>query len=85
MFHAKETLRGLYDFACPQLTGTLLAELTDNIADTDCPPELTRLGVTLRRWHHRIINWHDSQVTNDPNRRRQQPHANLQLGCTLVE
>ena len=48
-WHAKETLRGLYDIECPRLADTYLAELSDNLTDTDCPPELSRLGRTLRR------------------------------------
>ena len=54
----EETLRGLYDIDCSQLADTYLRELTDNLTDTDCPPELSRLGRTLRRWHHQILNWH---------------------------
>ena len=65
-WHAKETLRGLYDIDCPQLAGTYLRELADNLTDPDCPPELSRLGRTLRRWHHQIINWHQARVTNGP-------------------
>ena len=50
----------------PQLAGTYLRELADNLTDGDCPPELSRLGRTLRRWHHQIINWHQARVTNGP-------------------
>ena len=63
-WHAKETLRGLYDIDCPRLAGTYLCELVDDLTDGDCPPELSRLGRTLRRWHHQIINWHHARVTN---------------------
>ena len=65
-WHAKETLRGLYDIDCPQLAGTYLGELADNLQDTDCPPELRRLGRTLGRWHTAIVNWHRARVTNGP-------------------
>ena len=65
-WHAKETLRGLYDIECPQLADTYLRELVDDLTDSDCPPELSRLGRTLRRWHHQIINWHQARVTNGP-------------------
>ena len=65
-WHAKETLRGLYDIDCPQLADVYLRELTDDLTDTDCPPELSRLGRTLRRWHHQIINWHQARVSNGP-------------------
>ena len=65
-WHAKETLRGLYDIDCPRLADAYLRELTDDLTDTDCPPELSRLGRTLGRWHHQIINWHQARVTNGP-------------------
>ena len=65
-WHAKETLRGLYDIASPQLADTYLAELADNLTDSDCPPELSKLGRTLRRWHTQIVNWHHARVTNGP-------------------
>ena len=50
----------------PHLADSYLCELTDNLTDPDCPPELSRLGRTLRRWHHQIINWHHARVTNGP-------------------
>ncbi len=63
-WHAKETLRGLYDIDCPQLAATYATELVDDLADADCPPELRRLGRTLARWHTQIVNWH--HVSNGP-------------------
>ena len=38
----------------------------DELADTDCPPELHRLGRTLARLHDAIVNWHRARVTNGP-------------------
>ena len=65
-WHAKETLRGLYDIDCPQLAATYATELVDDLADADCPPELRRLGRTLARWHTQIVNWHHARVSNGP-------------------
>ena len=65
-WHAKETLRGLYDIDCPQLAGAYLGELAADLTDADCPPELRRLGRTLGRWHTPIVNWHRARVTNGP-------------------
>ena len=65
-WHAKETLRGLYDIDCPQLAGAYLTELADDLTDGDCPPELRRLGRTLGRWHSAIVNWHRARVSNGP-------------------
>ena len=64
--HAKENLRGLYDIDCPTIAGAYLTELADDLQDSDCPPELRRLGRTLANWHQAIINWHRARVTNGP-------------------
>ena len=65
-WHAKETLRGLYDIDCPQLAERYATELADDLQDADCPPELRRLGRTLAHWHTPIVNWHHARVTNGP-------------------
>jgi len=65
-WHARETLRGLYDIDCPQLAGTYLGELATDLTDTDSPPELRRLGRTLGRWHTAIVNWRRARVSNGP-------------------
>ena len=65
-WHAKETLRDLCDIDRPQLASSYLAELADDLTDPDCPPELSKLGRTLRRWHTQISNWHKPRVTNGP-------------------
>ncbi|MYI21052.1 MAG: transposase, partial [Acidimicrobiia bacterium] len=65
-WHAKETLRGLYDLDCPQIASAYLTELAEGLTDGDCPPELRRLGRTLGRWHTAIVNWHRARVTNGP-------------------
>ena len=65
-WHAKETLRGVYDIDRPQLAGAYLAELADDLQDADCPPELRRLGGTLGRWHTQITNWHRARASNGP-------------------
>ena len=65
-WHAKETLRGLYDIDCPQLAERYAAELAEDLRDADCPPELRRLGRTLARWHTPIVNWHRARVSNGP-------------------
>ena len=65
-WHAKETLRGVYDIDRPQLAGAYLAELAEDLTDADCPTELRRLGRTLARWHTQIVNWHRARVSNGP-------------------
>ena len=65
-WHAKETLRGLYDIDCPQRAERYATELADDLADADCPPELRRLGRTLAHWHTPIVNGHHARVSNGP-------------------
>ena len=60
----RETLRGLYDIDSPLLAGADLGALSDDLTDTDCPPELRGLGRPLARWHVAIVNWHRAQVSN---------------------
>ena len=64
--HAEETLRGLYGIDCPQLAGAYLGELADDLQDTDCPPELRRLGRTLSRRHTAIVNRRRARAANGP-------------------
>jgi transposase len=65
-WHAKETLRGLYDIDDPAEAATYLGELADDLLDPDHPPELRSLGRTLQRWHDQIVAWHRSRVSNGP-------------------
>ena len=65
-WHAKETLRGLYDIDDPDHAGSYLDELTDNMADESMPVEVRSLAGTLRRWRDQILAWHTAQVTNGP-------------------
>ena len=74
----QETLRGLYDIDCPQLADTYLRELVEDLTDTDCPPELSRLGRTLGS-----LASPDHQLAPSPGHQRahrssQQPHQTRQ-------
>lgn len=64
-WHAKETLRGLYDQSAAEAPG-YLAELIDALLGPDMPRELQQLGRTLRRWTDQIVAWHTSQISNGP-------------------
>jgi transposase len=64
-WHAKETLRGLYDQPAETAPG-YLAELVEALLDRDMPRELQQLGRTLRRWADQIVAWHTAQVSNGP-------------------
>ena len=65
-WHAKETIRGLYDIDDPELAGEFIDELINDMADADMPPEVRSLGRTLRRWRDHIVAWHEARVTNGP-------------------
>ena len=65
-WHAKETLRGLYDINDPALAVDYAARLADDLQDPDFPPELAQLGRTLARWADQITAWHRARVSNGP-------------------
>jgi hypothetical protein len=65
-WHAKETVRSLYDIADPALAATYLDELTSDMGSDDMPAEVRSLGGTLERWRDQILAWHTALVTNGP-------------------
>ena len=65
-WHAKETVRGLYDIDDPALAAEFIDELIDNMGDESMPDEVRSLAGTLRRWRDQILAWHTAQVTNGP-------------------
>ena len=65
-WHAKETVRSLYDITDPTLAATYLDELVADMADDDMPEEVRSLSGTLSRWRDQILAWHTAFVTNGP-------------------
>jgi transposase len=65
-WHAKETIRGIYDIDDPADADAYLGELIDDMSDDTMPPEVRSLARTLRRWRTRIVAWHTARVTNGP-------------------
>lgn len=65
-WHAKETVRGLYDITDPDLAAEFIDELIENMADETMPEEVQQLSGTLKRWREQIIAWHTAHVTNGP-------------------
>jgi transposase len=41
-------------------------QLSTDMRDASCPPEVRQLGRTMRRWRTQIAAWHEAQVTNGP-------------------
>ena len=65
-WHAKETVRGLYDLDDPDVAAGFLAELVADMAEPAMPPEVRSLAGTLRRWRDQILAWHKARVSNGP-------------------
>jgi transposase len=65
-WHAKETVRGIYDIGDPVLAAEFVARLGLDLQDESCPPEIQQLGRTITRWRHQIAAWHRSRVSNGP-------------------
>ena len=63
-WHAKETLRGIYDITEPELGKITVDQLTAEFQDPYLPKEVNRLGRTIARWATPIANWHHARVTN---------------------
>ena len=83
-WHAKETVRGIYDIDSPLLGLQYTLQLADDLQDDSCPPEINQLGRTISRWCTQICNWHISKVTNRCHRSSQQPHQTYQAGRVRV-
>ncbi|MDE0377096.1 MAG: ISL3 family transposase [bacterium] len=65
-WHAKETVRAIYDIDSTVTALSYTLQLADDLQDQSCPPEINRLGRTIAHWTPQIVNWHISRVTNGP-------------------
>ena len=65
-WHAKETVRGIYEIDSIAVALRYTLQLADDLQDESCPPEINKLGRTIARWTPQITNWHISKVTNGP-------------------
>ena len=63
-WHAKETLRSIYDIADAAIGAATVAQLAVDLQDPAMPTEINRLGRTIWRWRAQISNWHAARVTN---------------------
>ena len=63
-WHAKETLRSVYDIDDPETGAATVAQLAQDLQDPGLPAEINRLGRTISRWRTQIANWHAARVTN---------------------
>ncbi len=65
-WHAKETIRQIYDIGDCDLAGEFVDQLACDLRDTSMPPEVRSLGRTIARWRDQIVAWHRARVSNGP-------------------
>ena len=65
-YRIKERLRDFYRTSDPDLARSLLEDLVRHCSKEAMPPEVQKLGRTLRRWFDKICNYHLAKVSNGP-------------------
>ena len=65
-YRVKERLRDFYRTADPDEARQLLAELAQHCLKRAMPPEVQRLGRTIRKWFDKLCNYHLAKVSNGP-------------------
>lgn len=65
-YRIKERLRDFYRETDPDIARSILDELVGHCTRRAMPPELQKLGGTLRRWFDTICNFHLARMSNGP-------------------
>ncbi|HEX3794746.1 MAG TPA: ISL3 family transposase [Acidimicrobiales bacterium] len=65
-YRVKERLRDFYATFDPDQARSMLEELVGHCTKAAMPPELQRLGRTLRQWFDKLCNFHLARVSNGP-------------------
>ena len=65
-YRIKERMRDFYRASDGATARELLGELVFHCTRDAMPPEIRKLGATLKRWFDKICNYHLSRVTNGP-------------------
>ncbi len=65
-YRVKERLRDFYRTTDPTAARGILEELVEHCTKQAMPPEVQRLGRTLRQWFEKICNFHIARLTNGP-------------------
>jgi transposase len=65
-YRVKERLRDFYRERDLDEARRMLEELTDHCLKRAMPPEIQRLGRTIRQWFDKIWNYHLAKMTNGP-------------------
>jgi transposase len=65
-YRIKERLRDFYTTFDPEEARAMLDELVRHCTKGAMPPEIQRLGRTLRNWFDKLCNFHLARVSNGP-------------------
>jgi transposase len=65
-YRMKERLRDFYATFDPDAARQMLDELIEHCVKKAMPPEIQRLGRTLRTWFDKLCNFHLARVSNGP-------------------
>jgi transposase len=65
-YRIKERFRDFYRSSDPEQARQLLEELHSHCVKRAMPPEVQRLGRTIKRWFDKLCNYHLAKVTNGP-------------------
>ena len=65
-YRIKERLRDFYATSDPTEARQLLEELQGHCLKRAMPPEIQRLGRTIRQWFDKLCNYHLARVSNGP-------------------
>ena len=65
-YRVKERLRDFYRESDPDVAEAILADLRDRCLHKVMPPEIRRLGKTIRTWFAKFCNFHLARITNGP-------------------
>lgn len=65
-YRVKERTRECYRTTDPDAARELLDDLVFHCTNRSMPPEIQRLGATLKKWFSKICNYHLAKITNGP-------------------
>jgi transposase len=65
-YRIKERLRDFYRTLDPKAARAMLDELVGHCTKKAMPPEIQKLGRTIKKWFDRIANFHLARVSNGP-------------------
>ena len=65
-YRVKERLRDFYRESDPKRAEAILVDLRDHCLRKTMPPEIRRLGKTIRTWFAKLCNFHLARVSNGP-------------------